>query len=315
MRAFYEPVALTAFETDDVASALKTLHHLKGLRWHRAPSGIQPDVYLSHLRSIDLQEDAPESSLQIEQEGQQYGQSNSQHQQRVLLDADGCYKNRPICLLGEYDEDHFIWRFDGQPEKAQALQQMLQQAVGNELYTTCIEFILTQQLIRMRDTWKNSHLIWTDANSQIYLAVASPRKHTIWWHPQATLQQIKQAQTHCIPYEEKLDFDSTSYHSLTLQQALWSHAQRGRTSRMHSTLIERHLHDFVRLHHHMHLPKNDVGHAARYVVRRLGKAPESIHNLLQQPLFSKDEMLRALVALLLTRVITFGQTVSAASTV
>lgn len=73
MRAFYEPIALTAFETDDIALALKSLPLAGRWHWHRAPAGIVPDVYVSHLRSADLQEDAPTSSFHAEQDAQRYG--------------------------------------------------------------------------------------------------------------------------------------------------------------------------------------------------------------------------------------------------
>ena len=314
MRVFYEPLALTAFETNDVACALESLQHIKGLRWHRAPSGTKPDVYLSHLRSIDLQEEVPDSSHHMEQDGQQYGQTSNQHQQRVLLDANGKYRNRPVCLLGEDEDDHFVWHFDGQPEKALALHQLLTETAGDTLNAARIQFALMQHLIRMRDIWGKKQLLWTNCSAPHYLAVATVRKRTMWWHPELTPHQLEQAEVLCVPYEEKTNFDSAAYQSISMWQALWNHVQRTHASPMHAALSERNLHRLIQLHHSPHLPERGVGYAAQFIMRRLKKAPESVYTLSQQSIFASDELLRALVGLLLTRVITMDNTANTANT-
>ena len=304
MRAFYEPIALTAFETDDIALALKSLPLAGRWHWHRAPAGIVPDVYVSHLRSADLQEDAPTSSFHAEQDAQRYGQSNNQ-QQRVLLDADGTYQSRPVCLLGENDDDHFAWSFNHQSTKAQELHQLLNATVADTLRATHTQHILTQQLLQMRSVWGKNHLVWQSSTSPHYLAAATVCQRSIWLHPQATSEQIGQAAPRCIPYGEPLAFERDNYLCISLWQALWDHIQRSITVPMHATLTKRHLHEFLRLHRTQQLPANGVGHAARYIIERLQGAPQSVYTIMQQHLFCPDELLRTLLALLLTRVIAF----------
>ena len=61
MRAFYEPVALTHPEISDIARALNVMQrspiHSSGVYWCRCPAGVTPDLYVSHLRNVELEDD------------------------------------------------------------------------------------------------------------------------------------------------------------------------------------------------------------------------------------------------------------------
>ena len=61
MRAFYAPVGLTPYEISDIAEALAPLAGADGPddapEWKAAPPGLAPDLYLTHLRCVDLDDD------------------------------------------------------------------------------------------------------------------------------------------------------------------------------------------------------------------------------------------------------------------
>ena len=102
MRAFYEPVALTHPEISDIARALNVMQrspiHSSGVYWCRCPAGVTPDLYVSHLRNVELEDDdawdADSADISPSAHGKPYPP-------RLRLDAQGMHAGRPVCLLGE----------------------------------------------------------------------------------------------------------------------------------------------------------------------------------------------------------------------
>ena len=315
MRAFYEPVALTAYEISDVERALAVLQHPmsagdKTLTWCRAPAGIAPDVYLSHLRCVDLEDDDTDAAHALG-ENQHHGQSTNRHLQRIVLDAQGRHLGLPICLLGEEEDDHHAWRFD-EPAQAHALQHLLSEAARAVLLPVQTQYALARRMVLLRGAWSSHHLLWKQRSmQQPVLAVATVRKRTIWWRPELPPATLEQAKTHSVPYSQAVVFDESAYQTLSFWQALWDYVQRCPLSEVQSMLSARYWNMDVRLHRTTHLPARGVGQTAAELLQQLHTGPSSVNTLFQRLASDPEDLLRTIVGLLFTRVITTEKSSSA----
>ena len=308
MRAFYEPVALTAYEISDVERALAALQHPMSagedsLTWCRAPAGTLPDVYLSHLRCVDLEDDGTDDAHALG-ENQQHGQSTNRHLQRIFLDAQGRHLGLPICLLGEEEDDHHAWRFE-HPAQARALQHLLGEAASAALQPVQTQYALARRMLMLRDAWSSYHLLWKQRGMpQPLLAVATVRKRTIWWRPDLPPAALEQAKTQSMPYSQAPVFDASAYQTLSFWQMLWDYVQRCPLSEVQSMFSTRHWGMAVRLHRTSHLPARGIGQTAAGLLQQLQTGPASVNALFQCLASDPEDLLRTVVGLLFTRVIT-----------
>ncbi|MDO5654267.1 MAG: hypothetical protein Q4G39_09220 [Brachymonas sp.] len=305
MRVFYTPVALTPYEVKDIARALLTVTRApageRPLDWCRAPIGISPDLYLSHLRNVDLAEDE-------EGDGCHFGQTSNRHLQRVVLDAQGLYQGKPVALLGEDEMAHHTWRLEDDTQ-AEQLRHLLREAVGTSLSQVDAQFALASRLVALRRYWNSHHLLWQGAERDTPLAVVTVRSRKAWWQSHLQAADFDKAKIRMVRYDKPLDFaPEDSYAPLSFWQLLWDYVQRCALTEVHLMLPLPYWDMPVRVHRVGHLPQQGVGDVAVRILHTLKEAPVSINSLLPQLACDPEDGLRTLVGLLFIRVVTFEKT-------
>ena len=309
MRTFYEPVALTPYEVKDIAQALlavvRPLTADKTLDWCRAPTGMQPDVYLSHLRNVDLAEEMEES------EGYRFGQSSNRHLQRMVLDEQGRYAGKPVALLGEDESTHHAWRFENDEQKAQLLQ-ILDDAAGDNMAQLSAQFTLASRIVALRKYWSTHHLLFLQGSGgTAVLAAVTVRNRKVWWQRHLQTRALEKAKIRMVHYDRNQDFNPEGYAPLPFWPLFWDYVQRCALTDVHTMLPMPDWSMMVRLHRTSHLPQQGVGDIAHAILRELEKEPASINDLMrQQAGQDPEEWFRAMVGLLFIRAITFDITQS-----
>lgn len=308
MRAFYEPVALTEYEVDAIAQAVAAMQRTAkspyNFDWCLVPKGSTPDVYISHLRCVDLEEDWSDDSQitpsMIE------STKNNRYIQRLFLDDEAQYNGRPICLLGEDEENHHAWRYTD-PQQAIDLQEMLYEVAADSMQETCNLFALSNRIVALRAMWKSHNITWKDAATDHVLAAVCVRKRIAWLHPDTRAGMLKKALIHTVKYTRELEFDPQGYHELSFWYLLWDYVQRCPLTHVHTMLTPEHWNMTARLYRIKHLPRKDLPQPAQEILRQLRKAPAPVHQVLQSLQQEPEELLRAMVGLLFTRVVTLDK--------
>lgn len=308
MRVFYKPIALTEYEVNDIARAIIAIPRSSSLchfDWCIVPKEMEPDVYISHLRCVDLEEDLSDDSQLTP--SILSAANNNRYIQRLVLDENGQYKQRPMCLLGEDEENHHAWRYTN-PKQAADLHTILYESAHEAMQETCVLFALSNRMVALRDIWKSHNLIWKDPSTKQILAVACVRKRKVWLRPQTTSTMLEKALIRTLSYARKLEFESAEYQELSFWQLLWDYVQRCSLTHVHTMLTPRHWNMMVRLHRTAHLPKKTLPQSAKEILRTLSKAPAPIYQVMQTLQHEPEELLRTIVGLLFTRVVTFDKT-------
>ena len=211
MRAFYEPVALTHPEISDIARALNVMQrspiHSSGVYWCRCPAGVTPDLYVSHLRNVELEDDdawdADSADISPSAHGKPYPP-------RLRLDAQGMHAGRPVCLLGEEEDSHHAWQLRS-ANQAVALHRLMSQSAHLVLTPMAMQFDLARQMICLRNAWPDHHLIWKMHDSPEMLAIATVRTRKIWQLQDLDADALKRASIQTWRYTQPLSFDACRY--------------------------------------------------------------------------------------------------------
>lgn len=308
MRAFYEPVALTDYETTDIAQAVaamqRTANSPSHLDWCIAPKGSVPDVYISHLRCVDLEDDWSDDS-QITPSIMASAKHN-RYIQRLVLDDDAQYNGRPICLLGEDEENHHAWRYTN-PQQAIDLQTMLYEAAIDSMQAVCNLFALSSRMVALRGMWKSHNIIWKNPTDDHVFAAVCVRKRKAWLHPDTQSHMLEKALIRTVKYTRALEFDTQGYHELSFWELLWDYVQRCSLTQVHTMLSPAHWNMTARLYRTKHLSLKDLPHPAHEILQQLHHAPAPVNQVLQTLQQDPEELLRAMVGLLFTRVVTLDK--------
>lgn len=304
MRAFYEPVALTPSEIGDIARALNDVQHKqahsRGIHWCRCPTGVIPDLYLSHLRSVELEDDDAWETNDADIPPETSG---NPHPPCVRLDAQGRHAGRPVCLLGEDEDSHHVWQLQCTSQAA-ALHRLMSLSAHPVLTSTAMQFDLARQMICLRRVWPEHHLIWKMHDSPEVLAIATVRTRKIWQLQNLDAHALRRAHVHTWHYTKPLPFDACRYQPLSLWQVLWDYVQRCPLAVVH-TMCTPHFRDMtIRMHRIDHLPAHGMGHVAHALLHQVQAGPMTVGALLQRQDADPEDLLRALVGLLFLRVFT-----------
>ena len=313
MRAFYEPVALTPSETRDVAFTLHDASYVAewaiDIHWHRPPWGVLPDMYLSHLRCVDLEDDEEDEIDDIDDFITFPEARPGYRAPRIALDAQGMHAGRPVCLLGEEDAQ-YMWRLLT-PEHAAGLLRQIRQCVYRTLETVCVRYTLARQMLGQHLAWNNHHLIWTDPDTAVMLALANVPRRLRWQQPGLGMLALRRSHIALLPYDQDPGIDARQFQPLPFWQILWDYIQRCPLSEVRGTFAPNLSGKTVHLHRTDHLPPPVMGHVARALLLQLEGGAQSIQNicaLMRQQSVDEEELLRALVGLLFTRSITTTDT-------
>lgn len=196
MRAFYEPVALTPSEIGDIARALNDVQrgqaHFLDIHWCRCPAGATPDLYLSHLRSVELEDD---DAGDVDGADIYPDTSGNPHPPCIRLDAQGMHAGRPVCLLGEDEDSHHAWKLQCTSQAA-GLHRFMSLSARPVLTSIAIQFALARQMIGLRHAWPGHHLIWKTHDSSEILAIATVRTRKIWQLQNLDTDTLRRARSH-----------------------------------------------------------------------------------------------------------------------
>lgn len=304
MRAFYEPVALTHPEISDIARALNVMQrspiHSSGVYWCRCPAGVTPDLYVSHLRNVELEDDDAWDADSADISPSAHGKPCPP---RLLLDAQGMHAGRPVCLLGEEEDSHHAWQLRS-ANQAVALHRLMSQSAQLVLAPMAMQFDLARQMICLRNAWPEHHLIWKMHDSPEMLAIATVRTRKIWQLQDLDADALKRASIQTWRYTQPLSFDACRYQPLSLWQVLWNYVQRCPLSVAHTMCTPRLQEMTVRLHRIDHLPAHGLGHIARTLLHQVQAGPKTASALMQWQNAEPEDLLRALMGLLFIRVFT-----------
>lgn len=312
MRAFYAPVGLTPYEVADVARALQDnpcqFSGCEPLYWVPCPPGLAPDVWLTHLRCVELddEEEEPGSSMTG-------ATTSNRHIQRIQLDDEGRYKGRPVCLLGDDEDTYHEWR-NNSPDAGRELAALLCESCGG-LPEAGSQFELTRRMVLLRAAWRDHRIVWQDAGSGQMLAMASVRVRKVWWRADTCAATMARAKTRTARYDKPLTFEPQAFTVLSFWQLLWDYVQRCCLSDMQVMLPTHYWPLLVQIHRPAHMPQQALSDAARHILVQLAQAGSlAVEQLLAQGRFDPEDLQRALTGLLFTRVISLERPASGAAT-
>lgn len=302
MRAFYAPVGLTPYEISDIAEALAPLAGADGPddapEWKAAPPGLAPDLYLTHLRCVDLDDDGQQGADGPADTAIGF----NRYIQRVALDPQGHYQGLPACLLGEDEEAHQEWR-NSTDHAGEELAQNLTESFGG-LDALRSRYALITAMVSQRASWGCHHLVWRDPASSALVAVVSASRRKVWRQQHLPLAAMRGATLSTIPYAEGWRFDASGMEELSFWELLWEYTLRCPLPQVHAMLPPRLWRYTVHAHRTYHLPDRVLSDPARHVLAQVQNGHRlRITDALTHPTLDTGELLRAVAGLLFTRVL------------
>ncbi len=284
--AYLQPVGLSPVEASAIMAAANGPHST--LCWNVPPTGIQPDVYLAHLRTVDLEEDCAQPLTAL---------LPDRYPPRLAIDDRGLHQGRPVCLVGGHENTHLAWA----PHTPGALAELhsgLRDA-GAQLTRQRIHYALGREAWLRRHHWSHQRL-QLHSHGQL-MAVIDPAGWRIALRRGATAVQVEQAAVDIVAASAGLD--STGMEVFPLELALWTLARRCNESALPELLPSGFLR--ARLARWNPLPQQpgELDDNCQAIWSALDAHPMSAAELRRSLKLPEPVLLRALACMALSRVI------------
>jgi hypothetical protein len=207
--AYLQPVGLSPVE----ANAILTWagRNNSTVQWCQPPPDSTPDVYVAHMRSVDLPEDRTDSSP---------AWSMDRYPPRVAVDDHGRYQGRPVCLIGGCESTHLAWS-SNDAESIGELNAGLRFAAA-QLSRQRIRYALGRAAWLNREVWATSQLQLL-SHGQV-MAMIDPANWQVYLRRTATAIQIERVSLRELP--ARAVTHSPDFEVLPMEWVLWELARR-----------------------------------------------------------------------------------------
>lgn len=264
------------------------------VQWQRPLPDSTPDVYVAHLRSVDLTEDGTNSTPPW---------SMDRYPPRVVVDERGRYQGRPVCLLGGCESTHLAWN-STDADAIGELNSGLRFAAA-QLSRQRIRYALGRAAWLNRDSWANSrlHLV---SHGQI-VAMIDPAQWQVHLRRAATAIQVERVALQVLPARPTAP--SPDFETLPMASALWELARRCNDEALPELLPPRLLKSRLMRSTPLPIPMADLDEHSQMILGELDLAPltaTQLRNKCKLPEPTLTRVLAGLTASRATRAVSAG---------
>ncbi|MDR3452446.1 MAG: hypothetical protein P4L96_06530 [Rhodoferax sp.] len=282
--AYLQPVGLSPVE----ANAILTLasRNNSTVQWQRPPPDSTPDVYVAHLRSVDLPEDGTDSTPPW---------SIDRYPPRVVVDERGRYQNRPVCLIGGCESTHLAWD-SNDAESIGELNAGLRFAAA-QLSRQRIRYALGRTAWLNRDAWASSrlHLV---SHGQV-MAMIDPANWHVYLRRTATAIQLERVALQVLPARPVTH--SPDFEILPMESVLWELARRCNEEALPRLLPPAYLRSRLTRASPLPIRLADIDEHSQMILGELAQTPLTAAQLRARCQLSEPTLTRALAGLALSR--------------
>ena len=208
-QAYLQPIGLSPMEANAVLEV--AARNNGAVQWQRPPPDCPPDVYVAHLRSIDLPDDGSDSAPPW---------SMDRYPPRIVVDEHGHYQGHPVCLIGGCESNHLAWNAS-EAESVGELNASLRFAAA-QLSPQRIRYAIGRTAWLNREVWATSQLQLL-SHGQI-MTVIDPAGGLAHLRRTATAIQVERVALKVVPARTLAP--SPEFESKPLPAMLWELARR-----------------------------------------------------------------------------------------
>jgi hypothetical protein len=314
---FVRPVGIAAGDAMRLMELAKRLR--SPVRWRMAPPGVAADVYVAHRFSVmKAAELAHADTVPTGDRGARgmgaspaFGASSShstsyassQHSRtKLLLDAHGWHRGRPVCVLGDdvdtsdLDEDELApLNFpDALRDMEHALGNLLADLTGVRMLYTVGELAWQH-----RSKWQ-THRLHAIESGQL-VGVIDTKNWQFHLRDGCTVERMAQADM--MPMPESGAFEANGFHSFMFEAALWEFAKRCPEPQLAHMLPTAFLKEPLTHRRSPHLKENALGDHCVAILRALDTRARTADELEMNLRMARPSLMRALTCLALVRAI------------
>lgn len=283
---FLQPVGLSPMEAAAIMAAANGPH--SSWCWSVPPAGLQADVYVAHLRTVDLAEDSAQPITAL---------LPDRYPPRLAIDEQGLHQGRPVCLVGGHETTHLAWMANS-PGALAELHAGLRDASAL-LTGQRIHYTLGREAWLRRHHWSSQRL-HLKSHGQL-MAVIDPAGWRIALRRGATAVQVEQATVEIMAASPSLD--ASGMEVFPLELALWTLARRCNESALSELLPPGFLKAPLTRWNPLPQQLTDLDDGCQAVWAALGTRPMTEPDLRRSLKLAEPVLLRALSAMALSRVI------------
>jgi hypothetical protein len=296
---FIRPVGLDASDSLRLTQAAQRLSDT--VRWRMAPIGVQADVYLVHRASVAHEIPATRPLMSESQHAASTLNSSYEHSQ-IYVNADGFYKNHPVCLVGTVQK-YSVQVYEHLPtlQFPDALEDLRLglHSVQEQLIGLRAMYALGNHAWQERKRWKTHRLHVIDGAQLI--AVIEPMQWRVHLLSNAHITQIESGTTMLVPHSNV--FAAPGFDVLPMEQVLWEFAKRCPESLLEKILPSAYLREALTHRRITELSERELGDHCVALLRALDIRSRTADELQTALRLSRPALLRALACLALTRTI------------
>jgi hypothetical protein len=298
---FLKTIGIAAGDVMRLMEAAKQLS--APVRWRMAPAGVAADAYLVHRAKV--RDRAFDSTLPNDWNSQNFAASEPNKladSTQVKLDANQCYRGRPVCLLGDDHPDsgaedqalaplHFPAAF---AQLLRGLAQVQLQLVGERML-----FAVGALGWEHRYKWASHHLQAFESGQLVI--VIDPQNWQFYLREDCDVERLSRASMQTRP--RSAGFAAEGFISFKFEAALWEYAKRCPEERLTDMLPSRFLTQPLTHRREPHLKDHALGEHCVSILRALDARAHTANELQASLRITRPSLMRALACLALVRAI------------
>ncbi len=283
--AYLQPVGLSPVEANAILTSAS--RNNSTVQWQQPAPDSTPDVYVAHMRSVDLPEDRTDSTP---------AWSMDRYPPRVAVDDRGRYLGRPVCFIGGCESTHLAWS-SNDAESIGELNAGLRFAAA-QLSRQRVRYALGRAAWLNREVWATSqlHLL---SHGQV-MAIIDPANWLVYLRRTATAIQIERValrELPACPITQSSDFDV-----LPMESVLWELARRCNEEALPGLVPPAFLKSRLMRSSRMPFPMTELDEDSQMVLGALEQAPLTIAQLRAKCQLAEPTLMRVLAGLAVSRV-------------
>ncbi len=297
---FLRPIGIAAGDAMRLMELAKRLQ--SPVRWRMAPPGVAADAYLAHSFSIERPSSvakAAESARSQKGPSDDASLSNLSAP-KLSLDAQGCYRDRPVCILGRGVDVSGLSADALAPLVfPDALQDMVRglNVLLGELVSTRMLYTVGSLAWEQRHKWLTHQLHATQAG--LLLGVIDAQSWQFYLRDGCSIERMAQA---CmIPMPSSGAFFAEGFRTYKLESALWEFAKRCPEPMLDLILPDRYLNEPLTHRRTPHLTESALGDHCVAILRALDTRSCTAAELQTCLRMTRPALMRALTCLALVR--------------
>ena len=283
--AYLQPVGLSPVESNAILTSAS--RNNSTVQWQQPAPDSTPDVYVAHMRSVDLPEDRTDSTP---------AWSMDRYPPRIAVDDRGRYQGRPVCLIGGCESTHLAWN-SNDAESIGELNAGLRFAAA-QLSRQRIRYALGRAAWLNREVWATSQLQLL-SHGQI-MAMIDPANWQVHLRRTATAIQIERVALQELPARPITQ--SSDFEILPMESVLWELARRCNEEALPRLVPPAFLKSRLMRSSRMPFPTAELDEDTQTVLGLLEQAPLTLAQLRSKCQLPEATLTRVLAGLAVSRV-------------